>query len=278
MTRLVVRNGEASRSAKRLPTFLRGLFGRSQPKQQFAVTVPDVMLQRIGHTTPSPSDTLHLREEFRMIKRQVLAHIQSGQGRAGYDPRVIVVLSAHPGEGKTFVSLNLALSLAIERGQSVTLIDGDVKDGGLSRLFGLGSASGLTDALDDPSVDPKEFVETSNIGNFGIMPVGYGSRDAVELLTGDRMSTLINKLLSESPNQIIVIDTSSLLSGSAALALAAHAGQMVFVISSNDSRRSEVEECFGILDASIGPIDGSNIGLVLNKISTAHSTARYSAT
>lgn len=274
MGRLVVQNKETSR---RLPSLLKGLLGRSEPRQQFAVNIPQVTLQRIGHIAPSPPDSLHLREEFRMIKRQVLARVQSGQGRAGCDPRVVVVMSAHPGEGKTFVSLYLALSLAIERGQNVTLLDGDVKDGGLSKLFGLGSEMGLVDALDDPTADPKSFVETSNVGNFGMMPVGYGHQDAVELLTGERMSSLIKTLLSESPNQLIVIDTPSILSGSAALALAAHAGQMVFVISSNESRRAEVEECFGILDASVGPIDSTNIGLVLNKISPAHSTARYSA-
>ncbi len=279
MSGLVEHDDGKSRGSKRMmPALFRGLLGRTQPNQQFSVNVPDAALQRIGHISPSPPDALHLREEFRMIKRQVLARVQSGQGRAGRDPRVIVVLSAHPGEGKTFISLYLALSLCIERGQNVTLVDGDLKDGSLSRSFGLEAVPGLIDALEDPSADPKEFIETSNVGNFGMMPVGYSQRDAVELLTGDRMSSLIDKLLSESPNQLVVIDTPSILSGSAALAIAAHAGQMVFVISSNESRRNEVEECFGLLDAAVGPIDSTNIGLILNKISPGHSTARYSAT
>ena len=272
-------NEEADpRPARGLPALVRGFLGRNERPSKYAVNIPDIALRGIGHVSPPPPNALHMREEFRAIKRHVLSHLESGKGRAGFDPRVIVVLSARPGEGKTFVALNLALSLCISRGQGVTLIDGNILNGGLSRQFGLDSANGLIDALDDPSADVSEFVETSNIGNFRMMPVGYNHPDSVELLTGARMSALIGKFLSESPNELVVIDTPSILSGSAALAIAAHAGQMVFVISSNESHRGEVEECFGVLDTSVGPIDDTNIGLVLNKINPAHSIARYSAT
>ena len=66
-----------------------------------------------------------LAEEFRLIKRQLLADIEARHGAADDRRRSVLICSAQPNEGKTFCAINLALSLAGERDVEVLLVDGD---------------------------------------------------------------------------------------------------------------------------------------------------------
>jgi Mrp family chromosome partitioning ATPase len=233
-------------------------------------------MRRIGHVSPGPPDALFTREEFRVIKRPILAKIRGGNQPAGRDPRVILVTSAARGEGKSFVAQNLALSIAIERGVSVTLIDGDVVTRGLTRRFNLSTATGLLDALHDERLDVGQIQQGTNIDNFKIIPAGGARSDAAELISGDGMTQLLGNLARRSNNQVIIMDSGAILSGSLPTALASHAGQIMFVIASNETRRADIEESLTLLDTSIGSLEDANVGLVLNKISPAQSTARYS--
>ena len=71
------------------------------------------------------------------------------------ESRVIMVTSALPGDGKTFTSINLALSMALERDISVLLVDADVAKRHISEIFGLDQQAGLLDALVDEKMDAE---------------------------------------------------------------------------------------------------------------------------
>ncbi|MFO1187515.1 MAG: P-loop NTPase [Alphaproteobacteria bacterium] len=249
------------------------LIGRPVDVPQFAVRIPEMELRRSGHVAAASADAVHVREEFRAIKKHVLANVASGEGAGRRDPRIVLVTSARPGEGKTFSALNLALSLAIDRDMDVTLIDGDVVGHGLSRKLGL-EGGGLLDALDRHGAD---VVQTSNISNLSIIGSGRSRADAAELLASERMGHLLDSFLSRSSNSMVVLDSAAVLSGSSASVLATHAGQTSFVVACNETPRSVVDEGLTLLDSHIGPLETANVGLILNKIHPGQSAARYSA-
>lgn len=268
----------ATRSARSsgAASWLRGIFGQSGSGPRYSVRIPDAELRRIGLLSQGHPDTSYTREEFRLIKRHIQSRTRVGASAQGRDPNTILVTSARPGEGKTFVALNLALSLAIERDVGVTLVDGDVSGRDLSRRFNLTSGRGLLDLLSG-SAQLGDIVKDTNLGNLTFVPAGAQRPDAVELLSSDRMSRLLSELAGRSANGVVVIDSGAVLSGSPAVALSAHAGQIVFVLSSNETHRTEIEESLTILDSAAGPLEDANIGLVLNKTDSSQSPARYSA-
>src|ERR1700733_11529354 len=100
-------------------------------------------------------------EHYRRIKRPLIE--KAVPGTAVGESRVIMVASAVPGDGKTFTSINLALSMALERDMSVLLVDSDVAKQHITGIFGLSRQPGLLDALQDDSVDPESLVVPTNI-------------------------------------------------------------------------------------------------------------------
>ena len=255
------------------PAWLRGVIGGPEPS--FSVRVPDTELRQAGHIYPTPSNASHTPEEFRIIKRRVLSHLNASEpGTTQRDPRVVLVTSAAPGEGKTFVSLNLALNLAVEPDLRVTLIDGDLSSKSLSKTLKTGSTPGLTDLLHrGTGVDPGQ--HGTNVANLNFIPAGESRTEGPELLGGEAMGRLIGSVLAGGSNQIIVIDSRSVLSGSNALTIANHAGQIVFVLAALESARPEVRQALGLLDGAVGPLAGARLGLVLNKTNPSYSAARY---
>lgn len=257
-------------------TWFRGLFDPNRRGPRYSVKIPDTELRRIGHVSFGQPDTSYTREEFRLIKRHIQSRIRSGSPAQGRDPSVVLVTSARPGEGKSFVALNLALSLAIERDIGVTLVDGDVQGRDLSQRFNQSSGRGLLDLLGG-SAQVNDIARDTNLGNLEFVPAGSHRADAAELLSSGRMANLMSELARRSSNHVVVVDSGAVLSGSPAIALAANAGQIAFVVSSNETLRAEIEESLTILDNAAGPLEDANIGLILNKTDSSQSPARYSA-
>ncbi len=137
---------------------------------------------RAGGYLPEEGKDRQFTEHFRRIKRPLVDKALSGDLAAG-DPRVIMVTSALPGDGKTFTSINLALSMALERDISVLLMDCDVAKRHVSDIVGLRDEDGLLDALMNESMDIESLVVQTNVRGLSILPAGKrvrGDRRALE--------------------------------------------------------------------------------------------------
>jgi exopolysaccharide/PEP-CTERM locus tyrosine autokinase len=196
---------------------------------------------------------------FRQIKRPLITKVQSAADAAGPNPRVIVMTSALPGDGKTFTSINLALSLAHERDVSVVLVDADIPKPHVSRIFGVDAEPGLTDALASVDLDIESLVLPTDVGNLSVLPAGRGADNATELLASARMGAVLTRLLSRHPRRIVLLDSPPLMVSSEARSLVAIAGQLVMVVRSGRTPRKAV------LDA-LTEIGGErSVSLVLNQ-------------
>jgi receptor protein-tyrosine kinase len=217
-------------------------------------------LRRLGVITPNTPETTQIAEEFRIIKRPLL--LKAFGEAAGYaqgNDHLIMVTSARPGEGKTFVSLNLAMSMASEQNLNVLLIDADVKNPSLPRLLGIETGKGLIDVLTEPGLDVSDVLLRTEIPNFSVLPAGRPHPNSTELFAGRTMAGLVQDIARRYNDRVVIFDAPPVLASSEPGVLALHVGQMVFVIESEVTSRRAVEEALSHLKGC------ENINLVLNK-------------
>jgi exopolysaccharide/PEP-CTERM locus tyrosine autokinase len=196
-----------------------------------------------------------LAEEFRIIKRQLL---RAGAGLP--HGRRILVTSAQPDEGKSFSSINLALSLAAEPDLSVLLIDGDFARHDVPGKLGLVPGLGLMDALADPTIDIAKCVIPTDIPRLAVLPAGTAEMRDTELLGSVRMMDMIDTLDAGAPDRVIIFDSMPLLAASSAGVIAQHCGQVLVVVRADVTRESALRDAIGL----IGQHNG--ISLLLNRV------------
>jgi receptor protein-tyrosine kinase len=206
-------------------------------------------------------------EEISLIRHQVVrtvASAESGQGRSG---RIILVTSARPGEGKTFVSLNLAGSIAVAGSAPVLLVDADGKRGSLTELLGLAQAPGLRQLAAGATVSaPKLFTATTELPRLSFLPYGPAGDGPPTTSSGSSPSAAaILRLSRNLPDHLIILDSPPCLATSDPTGLAAVAGQVLMVVQAERTQRAEVEAALDLVDAC--PV----LQLVLNKIRVANN-------
>lgn len=204
-----------------------------------------------------------LLEEFRIVKRELLA-----DARAGDTPlaRRILVCSPHPGEGKTYCAINLAIALAAERDLEVLLVDADVVKPNVTEHLGIEAGQrGLMDAVADPSVAPESLVIRTDIPGLFVMPAGTANTLDAEYLASAHTGAVLDRLTEGAPNRILIFDTPPALAASPAAELAGHVGQALLVVRADETARAALEDAQQLLSAC------ADIKLLLN--ATRYSTS-----
>lgn len=182
--------------------------------------------------TGAPADA------FRLLAAAVsLAPIPAGNG-AGTPPgnggrkapRIVLVTSPGPGDGKTTVAANLAMVFG-ELGNRVVLVSCDLRRPFVHRLFQIPAEPGLADVLEgEGHVQPAQ----TSIDNVRVVPSGNVNGIPGELLASARMRQLIEQLRREA--DVVVLDTSPVLVSSDAAPLLAQADTVILVARANSSK------------------------------------------
>ena len=210
-------------------------------------------------------------EEFRLLKRAVLERADKTQAEGAANANLVMVTSTREGEGKTFVALNLAFSLAADPDRSVILIDADPAKASIAHLLGLEVEHGLTDLLQDGAVvDLEDVVLPTSVAGLSIVPAGHHHALAAELFASDRMGTLL-QTLGRIAQAIVILDAPPVLATSEASALARHVDQAVLVIEADKTSRAAIGEALNLI--AICP----HIGLLLNKARFRFGAVRFGA-
>jgi protein-tyrosine kinase len=231
------------------------------------VSVDRAALRTAGLAAPEYQDR-QLADQYRQIKRPLIANATGRGAKKIANGQLIMVASALPGEGKTFTSINLALSLAMEKDITVLLVDADVAKRHISRIFGVEGEAGLLDALKDDTLDLESLVIPTDIEGLNILPSGNRTDIATELLSSTHMENTVSRLGAHNPNRIVLIDSPPLLLTSESRALASSVGQVVIVVRSGHTPQQAV------LDAvSHIPADKA-VGFILNQ-SHEHTSEGY---
>jgi exopolysaccharide/PEP-CTERM locus tyrosine autokinase len=225
-------------------------------------------MQEIGLVTAAGGRTM-LVEDFRIIKRPLIKRAFTPRGPDENPGNLIMVTSSLPGEGKTFCSINLAMSIAMELDHTVLLVDADVARPSVLRTLGLPAQRGLMDLLLDDKVDMADIMLRTNVDTLTILPAGTNSPRATELLASQTMTSFVHEIASRYPDRIVIFDSPPLLLTSEAHVLAGHMGQIVVVVEAERTTQHAVKE-------SLRQLEGlQNVNLIYNKTREFPGTETY---
>jgi protein-tyrosine kinase len=210
--------------------------------------------------------TARVVEEFRIVKRNIMFPWQAAEhlGTAEPAPKVVMVTSSRPREGKTFCSINLALAFAADQNFVTVLIDADAVRGDTARVLKVPTEPGLTDFLAGERALHDVLIQ-SDIPNLVILPPGVYGPHVPELLAGRGPSLLIAEIGRRYPEHVIVMDTPPCLASTDPAALAQLAGQVVFVIEAGHTQQPEIDSSLNLLSGC------RRISFLLNKAATGSS-------
>ena len=222
------------------------------------ITVDNAALRASGYFPEADRDR-QFADQYRRIKNPLIEKALSASSGSP-EPRVIMVTSALPGDGKTFTSINLTLSLALEHDVSVLLIDADVAKRHISTMFKLQDQPGLLDALVDERLDPESLIVPTTTRGLSILPAGKVVAGTSELLNSNRMRHIIATLTARLQRRLLILDSPPLLVTNEGTALIKIAGQVVLVVRAGVTPRPAVQSALALIDAEQAG------GIVLNQM------------
>lgn len=224
-------------------------------------------LAAAGFLVPN-QPTTRQSEEFQHIKRRLLGNMVPGMMQSARPTNLILITSSVPGEGKTFTSTNLALSIAMEVDHTILLIDTDIMKRDLSKVFGVVDYPGLFDLLADHKLKLQDLLVRTSIPNLVILPAGSRRDGSTELLASVRMKELTDELATRYRDRVVLFDSPPVLATTTATALAPLVGQVILVAESGSTKHETIREALARLDHV------RITGVILNK-SKQQSTPGY---
>lgn len=201
--------------------------------------------------------------------RQIRTNLQFAQ--IGHATKAILITSSAPGEGKTTSAVNLAIAMA-QSGQSVVLVDGDLRRPRVSDYLGLERNAGLTTALIGRA-DIDELLQPWGEDELYVLTSGQIPPNPSELLGSEAMKRLVNSL--ESRFDAVIIDAPPLLPVTDAAVLSQQVGGVVLVIGSSKVKTADVQKSLAALDLVDADILGVVMNLLPNKGPDAYAYTQY---
>ncbi|WP_434362096.1 XrtA-associated tyrosine autokinase [Parasalinivibrio latis] len=236
------------------------------------IRIGDQLLEMIGlGGFPATANSRRIRNEYRSIKHKLLQNAFGKGADFHHRGNVLMVTSALPGEGKTFSSVNLALSIASEQDKTVLLIDGDVLKPNLLNSMGVSkSLPGVIEYLKNEITDISEVIYSTTLPRLKVIPSGRPDPSSNELLSSERMKGLIEELANRYPDRMIIVDSPPMLSAVESVVLSRLVGQVIVVVEQDKTRMSDLKEAIGYLD------DNLAIGFLVNKVVHSSFMSKYS--
>ncbi|QMU97401.1 polysaccharide biosynthesis tyrosine autokinase [Microbacterium esteraromaticum] len=172
-------------------------------------------------------------------------------------PRVIVVSSAVPGEGKSTVAANLAATLAAN-GAPVVLVDGDLRRPTVAKTAGVDAPAGLTDVLAGRAALAEVLQRTPHAHSLAVLTAGTIPPNPSEVLGSARMKSLLDELAQHAT---VIVDAPPLLAVTDGAVLAHQADGVLLVVSVGKTTYDLVEKARDALHK----VHGRVLGIVLNR-------------
>jgi capsular exopolysaccharide synthesis family protein len=182
-------------------------------------------------------------------------------------PRVLVVTSPLPGDGKSTVAANLAAAMS-QTGVAVALVDGDLRKPMVAGTFGLPGSVGLTDLIIGTSEIDDVIQHVSSLPNLAIIAAGRVPPNPSELLGTKSMQRLLTKLSEE---YIVVIDAPPLLPVTDAAVLTAGADGALVVITARKTLDTQLRDALQLVTR----VQGRTLGVVFNQVTKSDAASGF---
>jgi capsular exopolysaccharide synthesis family protein len=175
--------------------------------------------------------------------------------------RTLLVTSPLPTDGKTFTAANLAVALA-HGGNSVVLVDADLRHPMLYRLFGLTKEPGLTAALLSPD-ERAHALRPTEVEGLRVVTSGSHASNPAEMLASERMREFVSWLAEEA--DVVVIDSPPVLAVTDAVVLSTQVDGTLLIVDCGETRKPAATQAVERL-TSVG---GKVLGVVLNRLTAS---------
>lgn len=241
------------------------LLDRLDPRLRYPTEIASVMgLEVLGAVPQVKARRKRNAEVVLEAFREIRMRVQYAYG--GARPLVLAITSSESGEGKTFVTANLAITFA-QLGRKTLVIDADTRRGDLHELFAMERKPGLTDIF-RKTVDGSAIRPTRH-DNLHVLPCGSRFSDSPDMLS----TGLMQELLASAKRRfdVILIDSPPMAAGSDAFILGAHAGSVLMVLRSGSTHKEMARakmEAFYRLPVRM-------LGAVLNDVEPGSSYGAY---
>lgn len=197
----------------------------------------------------------NLGEAYKLLRTHIL-HRTKPEGR-----NTLMVTGPRPNEGKTLTTINLAIAISQKVGQTVLLVDGDLRTPSLHRYLDLPSGPGLVDYLTSGYPIADSLVHPEGLTNLVVLPAGNPTTQSHELLSSPVMVALVQELKHFYPDRYVLFDLPPLLYADP-LAFAPLMDGIVLVVEAGSTPREEISRAQEMLQEF--PV----LGFVLNKLDT----------
>lgn len=173
--------------------------------------------------------------------------------------RSLIVTSAGPGEGKTFVAANLAVTLA-QSGKQVVLVDTDLRKPQQHHVFDLEREPGLTNLMLDPQAELLDFLHDTEVNNLQVLTAGTLPPNPADLLGSPRAVQVMEQL--ENYADIVIYDSPPAATVTDAAILAQHVNAVLQVVQAGKTRVDLLLRCKAVLEQ----VGARVVGPVLNRV------------
>jgi len=194
-----------------------------------------------------------MAESYRALRTSLLL------SNLGSPPKIIMVTSALPQEGKSTTSINCAVVLA-QKGVRVLLIDADLRRPSIHKTLGMGPRSGLSNVLTGSTTLEQAITRSQIVPNLFVLPAGTPPPNPAELLASSEMLGVLTKLRDQYDH--IVVDTPPSLSVTDAVVLSQRADAVVLVIRSGKTTKQALRRSRDIL----ARVNAKVVGVLLNAV------------
>ena len=217
--------------------------------KRLALTASREVVEMVTQVRPQSQ----MAESYRALRTSLLL------SNLGAPPKVIMVTSARPQEGKTTTSINTAIVLA-QKGVRILLVDADLRRPSIHKTLGMGPRSGLSNVLTGSATLQQTITTSPILPNLFIMPAGTPPPNPAELLASSNMRDLLAELRQQFDH--IVIDTPPTLSVTDAVVLSPRADATILVIRSGQTTKQALRRSRDILTQ----VNAHVAGVLLNAV------------
>jgi succinoglycan biosynthesis transport protein ExoP len=249
-----VRTPEQAQAISGLPSLGMIPFGSrgsldNDGRQRLSVAASREAVELVTQTRPQSQ----MAEAYRALRTSLLLTSSGGP------PKVILVTSALPQEGKSTTSINTAIVLA-QKGARVLLIDADLRRPSIHKSFGLGPRAGLSNVLTGNTTLQLATVRSPLLPSLFILPAGTPPPNPAELLASANMGDVITELLQHYDH--IVIDTPPTLSVTDAVIMSTRSEAVVLVIRAGQTTKQALRRARDLLTQ----VNARVCGVLLNAV------------
>ncbi len=191
-------------------------------------------------------------EQFKNLRTHILS---AGQEKSH---RLFLVTSSAEGEGKTTVTINLAISIAQSIEETVLLIDCDLRQPMIHTMLGMDAKEGLADYLSN-DIELSDLLYKTDIGRLTVLSAGTPPSNPSELIGSEKMVTLLKEIKSRYNNRYIIIDSPPVLPVTDSNILGSIVDSIILVTRADKTPKDVVNHSLSLLNGK-----GNIMGILLN--------------